>query len=694
MGMNNILVEPEGSDITVYGVYLYNQFKFKNEGKDDTLFIVYKDAQNNKKVRQIKNPSMEIFFTKPEYRTFKTPREYIEIDKTYAVTVPARQVISKIAEEIRQSDDQISQIHTKIYNNCRMTGNYQAMKNVLKWPYTHMSDMSVEDYYRVMLGYHYNTMRSHIIDKCYLDIESDVYGLTSSQAAANKDKTNACTLIFNYDQNRKEKKSPEVYTFLLRNYKRYPQQKHFEEHLDEFLEECHKMFDKQTVIKSGKEQLIDVTASYDIQLFDKEADLLQAIFTTINTHRPDTLSVWNIAYDIPKLAARMEHNGLSPIDTMCDSSFPKEYRFLDFHIDNRPGLDISNRNTFIRMASTTCYIDQMQSYAGIRKGRKAYGSNKLDNIAKIELGMGKLEFENGVNVINACIKDYWHFVLYNIRDVWCQVLIDSVTNDSMSMVYDMNQANCALEYLTKQTRYQKQIYYTNYLRKGVVPGNNINVDYLGGKTEESMETMEELRAAAKMRQALDEDTEGGIDADDIENDLDDEDDDKFDETDPDMVEFVEHELHDIYSDSIHKNLKLAGGLVANPDFNLPNGTELIDGVHSKHMHDDVYDMDYASEYPWAKFTRSISRSTQIGRVIINGHISDRQNTLPMGQKKREADIASYLPGAEFIGDYISHDILSLGNVWFGLPSVEEADKLLFPEEDHRTPDGFVKLIRR
>ena len=478
MGMADILPVPEGSDVSIFSVQLYQPWKHKNKCKDDVLFITYKDPDHHKRVRAISNPPMEIYFVKPEYRSgFSTPREYLEIDKTYSVTVPARQVLSVISDQLKDCTDSASMVARQHYNVSYDTENRGARKEILKWPYTMMSDLSVEDYYRIMLGYHYNTTRGHIIDKGYLDIEADIFGLSSSEQDANLDKVNACTLIFNFDENRKEKRKPQVFTLLLRDHDRYPQQKEFEKHLLDFIDRCHQEFDHQTITKDGKSRVIDFEADYHIYLYDDEGELLQSIFRIINFMKPDTMSVWNIAYDIPKIAARMMNNRINYVEAMCDPQFPKDCMFVEMNIDDRANLDIASRRTYIRMLSTTSWIDQMQSYAGIRKGGKAYGSNKLDNISKIELGAGKHVFEKGIDVSNAAIKDYYNFVLYNITDVMRQVLIDIVTNDCMSMIYDMNESNCPLENLFKQTRYQKQIYYTEYLRRGFVPGNNPNIQY-------------------------------------------------------------------------------------------------------------------------------------------------------------------------------------------------------------------------
>ena len=56
-------------------------------------------------------------------------------------------------------------------------------------------------------------------------------------------------------------------------------------------------------------------------------------------------------------------------------------------IDNRPGIDKSDLKTYIRLTSTTKPYDQMNLYAGVRKGGKAFGSASLDNIDFRELGI-------------------------------------------------------------------------------------------------------------------------------------------------------------------------------------------------------------------------------------------------------------------------------------------------------------------
>ena len=702
MSMNNILPIKDGGIATVFNVLEYNQYKQKKEHKDNELFITYRDEKGKKNVHRITDPPMEIFFVKPEYRKeFLTPREYYPIDRLYPVKVPARTVIRRIYDEMKESIDPVGQKLINVYNNAMMTGNSRMKKEIFKWPYALFADMSVEDYYWVQLGVHYDLSHGGVIDKVFADIENDIYGLNSSEQQMNMDPVNVVTLIFNFD-----KKSEfgalgiQVFTFLLKNFDRYPQQKEFSENLNKFYDECHRCFDKQTVIKKGKKKEIDTKAEYSIILCKTEEELLRKVFETINTYKPDLCEFWNMPYDMPKMKARMELLGMDPVEVMSDKDFfPKDCQYVDYHMDNRP-IDIAERNSYIRMTSTTQYIDQMQNYAGIRKGRKAYGSNKLDNIANIELGMGKWDFAKGIDVTNAAILDYWNFVLYNIRDVWCQFLIDFVTNDTMSLVYDMNQHNCPLHHLVKQTKYQKQIYYAGYLRRGFVPGHNINVNYTEFANEDEAEKVEDARKRRALRLALDK---MHIDPDDAASIMEEgitsvEDlvdsigevlngsengstEDEDNETSAENAANAEAaNVYDenlaIFEDSTDRKLPLPGGLVGNPDNNFANGTELIDGIPSKHVFDHVMDEDYASEYPWAKFTRSLSRSTQVGRLIIPHKVSKYQNLLPLGQVKRKEDTKYYIPGAEFTGDYLSQDYLSLGAAWFNLPLTDECGEII------------------
>ena len=226
--MDQILEEPLGSEITMLDIKHPRLEKGSNA--KDTIFIVYRNHKHEKKVKVITEPKVDIYFVLPEYRSdFMTPREYIEKEKCYCKTVKYSNVIKTVAAEIEKSDDPISKYYYQVYNTYRY--DRRKVNEILKWPYTLFSDVDIVSYYWIMIGIQYNLSGSHYFNRAYLDIESDIYKLGSYELDHNKDKTSACTVIFTYDQNLCPGKISDVYTFLLRNHKRFPQQQHFEEHL-------------------------------------------------------------------------------------------------------------------------------------------------------------------------------------------------------------------------------------------------------------------------------------------------------------------------------------------------------------------------------------------------------------------------------------------------------------------------------
>ena len=73
MAMDNILPVQEGSNITLYNVIEYQPYRYGKRG-DTQLFSVYRDENGTKHVQKIVKPEVEIYFVKPEERTFMTPR--------------------------------------------------------------------------------------------------------------------------------------------------------------------------------------------------------------------------------------------------------------------------------------------------------------------------------------------------------------------------------------------------------------------------------------------------------------------------------------------------------------------------------------------------------------------------------------------------------------------------------------------
>ena len=106
MAMDNILPVKEGSNVTLYNVIEYQPYRHGKRG-DIQLYIVYRDENGVKNVQKIIKPEVEIYFVKPEDRTFLTPREYIEQEKVYPVKCESNYILPTIRMEIDRYPDPV-----------------------------------------------------------------------------------------------------------------------------------------------------------------------------------------------------------------------------------------------------------------------------------------------------------------------------------------------------------------------------------------------------------------------------------------------------------------------------------------------------------------------------------------------------------------------------------------------------------
>ena len=199
---------------------IYNKKKNKNE--EDSIDIIYKDLSTGKKyLEHIKNPPMEIYMTKPEYRTYDYGKFVIEKSHVDVVKTTATRVLFDIANIAGGA-------YTEYLRNCLLTKNRNAMKNLHKYKYVMASDYEPEAYYRIQWGLEYNNDKIKKITKLYSDIEVDgigIEGFVSGGIAP----INAIALI--------DEETRTCFSFLLRN-KNNPQIDEFEKNIEDVKKEC------------------------------------------------------------------------------------------------------------------------------------------------------------------------------------------------------------------------------------------------------------------------------------------------------------------------------------------------------------------------------------------------------------------------------------------------------------------------
>lgn len=209
---------------------------------------------------------------------FRTQRKFIEEAKVERFQVPYSRLTTFLKNAIKQDGKDIDYLPVI----------EKAPKEAFKWRSAMFTDYNICDY--AMLSYLTNNeefMTSGMLPKmdisrAFLDIESDVYGLTTTEMDEGKGPINAVSVVVPYDKFGVKYDHPKVYTFLLRNYKRYKEQEKLETHLDEFIDECHKEFDA----KYHEPEFI-------IQFFDSERDLLKSLFRMLHAKSPDFILIWN-----------------------------------------------------------------------------------------------------------------------------------------------------------------------------------------------------------------------------------------------------------------------------------------------------------------------------------------------------------------------------------------------------------------
>ena len=441
------LKETRRDDIMLLNV-IYNQPSPQTNWVD-SIDVVYKDlATDEKYLETILNPTMDVYFTKPEYRNYEHPKYVLPVDQCEIKNISCKYATRDIAKQAGGK-------YEAYYRSCAESKNRKAMKNLHKYPYVLASDYDPESYYRIQFSCNYLNEKPKPITKLYSDIEVDginIEGFVSDGVAP----INAITLI--------DEKTRKCFTFALRNEKN-PQIQELEDNLDSFKHECHKMFDESY----GEFE-------YNIVFYDEKDELamLKDYFKLIHLLKRDFIMFWNMNFDANYLMDRITELGENPADIMCHPEFPikKCYYYAD-----RKNFAVKMKKDWFTISDYTVWVDQMILYAQIRKGQSELGSVKLNIIGQKELGDEKLDYSEEANIKTLPYVNYKKFLLYNIKDVLLQYGIERKTSD-LDNLYTRSVLNSVpYKKVFSQTALLRNRCYVEYLKQGYVIGNNINLDY-------------------------------------------------------------------------------------------------------------------------------------------------------------------------------------------------------------------------
>lgn len=162
------------------------------------------------------------------------------------------------------------------------------------------------------------------------------------------------------------------------------------------------------------------SAELKIYTFAKEKQMLEDFMYFWTNNYPDVITGWNIdGFDIPYLIGRLNRidskgntyaNFLSPVNGYVFNPISKASNSKD-----------EVTSYFIAGITILDYIRIYKKFAGSSKQ-----SFKLDYIGKIELGVGKLDYDDmGYdNIKDFMTRDFVTFISYNVIDVFVVRLLD------------------------------------------------------------------------------------------------------------------------------------------------------------------------------------------------------------------------------------------------------------------------------
>ena len=139
-----------------------------------------------------------------------------------------------------------------------------------------------------------------------------------------------------------------------------------------------------------------------------EADLLRCFIERWTMNYPDIISGWNVdAFDMTYLVNR--------ITKILGETYAR--KLSPWGILKEKKINIGNNRsvqgyTLLGIAT----LDLLDLYVKYAPNGKSQESNKLDNIAHVELGERKLSFEEYGSLHKLYIEDYQKFIDYNIKD--------------------------------------------------------------------------------------------------------------------------------------------------------------------------------------------------------------------------------------------------------------------------------------
>ena len=414
---------------------------------DDYLNIIYRDLITNKKEKlTIKNPTIDIYEVKEEFRTFGElqQRHYIPIEQCIVHTIKYKDRFKEIAKIAGPK-------WTKFLQQ-----NPHDKSQLMKYAYVVGADIPIDVIYRKKWVDELGNDERKIPTKIFLDIEVNQKHWDGPIPRHGECPVDLVSIV--------DEETDTVHTFCL-HVNDNPLIDDFIQRQDEVQKKLHELFDESYGV-----------LEYKVYMFDKELEMLTSIFKLIHSLKRDFCLVWNASFDIPYLIDRfysLTGDADKAADVICSPDFPTQT--LYFHED-RHNFEFDKRRDYFDLSDYTHYLDQLILYAGTRKSQGAIRSVALGKVGQKELGDTKLDYSDVGNFIEFSYIDYIRYYIYNVKDVLLQMGIDKKTGDVESYYHSTYGNRCSYKDGLKQTVSLRAHFYDEFMKKGLILGHNVNFD--------------------------------------------------------------------------------------------------------------------------------------------------------------------------------------------------------------------------
>lgn len=508
----------------------------------DTLTIIFKDNDSGMKSSYtIKQPVIEAYFVKPEYRTFDNDlsHHWYPIEKCYKKVVPYASRFYEAAKELGLENSE------------------QAKLN----PYVYGLDIEVENFYLIQFVKEYPCHEVKNINCGYFDIENDIiridhfpeYGETPINAVTYIDgntKTAYTLILAKSDIPVVNEKHPKYAEYEDLRERWTDQMKDIKSHIPEFIQYLHSKYDENY---PGFE--------FYLAFFDDEIQLIQAFWDIVKTCNNDFVYAWNLPYDAQNMMNRPGILGYNVNDIIPDEKITKDD-------PNSSVLFVEDKNAKVAKRKHQCvtwtlptFLDQMVIYAGIRSGRGELASTKLNYIAEIELKDEKLDYSEDADIKTLFYRNLKKFIEYNLKDVLLQWGIETKTMDIQTIYSRMYDLFVTPSQSFTTTKVVLHALYSYALGKGFILGHNRNKNHKNLVLPKYGEIFSNVT-----------------------------DDTSEEEYFNDVFGIDDESTDEESEDGTVKREKYAGAFVMNPLYINPTGV-MIRGKPSKFVHDHVVDLN-------------------------------------------------------------------------------------------------------